>query len=203
MSILQYLLTLNWPRYMTLYAVAYETSDVDMNMQTAKNDCPRLQRILRTRCLFSTNLTGFILNRTDDWLKMTLSHLMSNTQRYKAINIEIDVERYLDHMFILVYTDGAWYIVQSYINRYSTRVEPINIGIFLNTLLRWTKSGVKNSEWRHYFHADMPSTRRAIPHIYGVTRLISQDVSTAIPTIQGSIARMNTQRYQCVLAPYS
>lgn len=211
MNALQYLNGIDWARDTIFYALSYEKQNVDDTIIMANNQCRHVIELLYTRCLFSTNFTGFILNRRDRWKHLSISSLKNNIHSYKAINIELDVTDRLDHMFILVNLENKWYIIESYVNKYGTIIEPINIDEFIRDLVSWVEYGVNPVQWKKYFHADIPSRNRAIPHIYVTDRIIMDDLYKSVSTVENRLQSLindknsyiHDPKYECILAPYA
>lgn len=187
-----FLRSLDWPRLQLRYAIAYSPQEIEYMMRMRNYRCQDVYQLASTRCLFSTNTSAFLLNNADTWREIDL--FRTDLSSLRAINIEIDVTDRLDHMFILVYLGSSqesptgWYIIQSYINQYTTRIEPIDINAFLSMIKRWTVSGVNPQEWKQVFHADMPSRNRAILTVYGVSRIFPDSMHQSVKEIEGQIS---------------
>lgn len=218
MDTVSYLRSLDWSKLQVLFGLVFDKQNVDDTIIMARQKCQQALTLLQTRCLFSTNLCAHLLNSKDEWWGTDLSTLdtVEELRRVKAINIEIDVTSRLDHMFILANfgptyeSPSGWYIIQSYVNQYETRVEPIDALSLIQTIQRWRIQGVNPSEWRKYFHADMPSRNNAVPHVYAVKNIYLQDIPNNVENIYRRVERLlnNTnsyvyrEDYMCLLQPY-
>ncbi len=180
------------------YALCYKEEDVkDMIQNTRQKTIDHWRQLMDTRCLFSASLASFILNRHDQWTHTSIDRILG--QGVMAASIEIDVTDILDHIFI-VFKDpdqgyagngkSRWWIIQSYINRYTATIEPIDIEDLVATIQRWMVQGVKSDEWQHFFHAPMPSTNRCHPHVYTINRYIGQDIQSAINVVEERLQSM-------------
>lgn len=213
MNHIEYLRSLDWPTLQVLFGIGFTRNDVDDTIEMATRRCEKALDLLHTRCLFSTNLSAYLLNHHDYWPHIDLSELLTGEglANVKAINIEIDVTARLDHMFVLVNLgESQWYIIQSYVNQYTTMIEPVDIQRLLTTIQRWRVNGVNPSEWRYYFHADMPSTNQALPHVYVARRVFPSNLQSSVSHIYKKVNRLlnddtsyiHNAEYQCILEPY-
>jgi len=207
-SVISYLASLDWPSLQVLFGIGYCKKDVDDTLYMANEICQEALMLLHTRCLFSTNLAAHLLNSRDNWKAIDLNDINLNT--VKAINIEIDVTSRLDHMFVLANIDGKWYIIQSYVTKYTTIIEPINIEEFLSTIRKWRMNGVNPLEWKKYFHANMPSMNRALPHIYAVDKIYTNDIQNNVNAIVNTVntlykdknSYIHDDTYKCIMSKY-
>lgn len=218
MDVAAYLRTLNWSSLQVLFGLGFERQNVDDTIDMAEKRCEHVLTLLHTRCLFSTNLSAHLLNNVDEWWGTDLITLVTaqGISRVKAINIEIDVTTYLDHMFVLVYlgksteSPTGWYIIQSYVNQYETVVEPINALELIQVIQRWRSQGVNPVEWKHYFHADMPSTNLANPHVYTVNNIFVDNIRENVGNISRRVqdllndprSYLHDAKYKCIISPY-
>lgn len=224
MDIISFLRSIDWPSCQVLFAFGYESAEIDacIEMVVSGNVCEESLHLLHTRCLFSTTLASFILNRQETWRRMDIEKLdhsfqtLGDDMGLMAISIEIDVTSDLDHMFTLLYTGpskespSGWYIIQSYVMEYSAIIEPINAKELISNIFMWNKYGTDPSIWKKYFHADLDSTNRANPHIYVTDKIHTDDINTALETIKARVQSLinddrsyiNGEKYECILAPY-
>jgi hypothetical protein len=207
-NIISYLKSLDWPSLQVLFAMGYCKNDVDDTINMAQGLCQSTLRLIQTRCLFSTNLAAHLLNAHDKWRFIDFNDIDIN--KNIAINIEIDVTQRLDHMFVLVRIDGRWYIIQSYVNEYTAIIEPIDIAEFLQTVRKWRLYGVNPLEWKKYFHADMPSMNRALPHVYVVDSIYPSAIHSNIQDLSKRINLLYKNKgsyiynpeYKCIMNDY-
>lgn len=170
---------IDWPRYQSRYGLCFKEAEIKyMARIVAKNGNDDLHNLIITRCLFSTLLSSYILNRQDTWVHINIDSIFDRD--IVAASIEIDVDDLLDHMFTIFKDPGTgrWWIIQSYLRRYTTIVEPINVRDLISTIQRWTTDGVKSIEWERFFHAPMKSTNRCHPHVYICRRYNTEDINT-------------------------
>lgn len=218
MNVATYLRSLDWPTLQVLFGLGLSKQDLDDTIYMAREKCEKAIMLLQTRCLFSTNLAAYLLNNVDTWKGTDLSTVSTQQglSQVKGINIEIDVTSRLDHMFVLAYlgkseeSPTGWYIIQSYVNQYETIVEPIDALQFIQTVQRWRTRGVNPDEWKYYFHADMPSTNRALPHVYVAHRIFTDNLPKTVNSIHSRVQQLlnipnsylHDDEYQCILSPY-
>lgn len=185
-QVVSFLRSIDWPTYQGRYGLGFKEEDVkDMILHTRNKTVEHFRELLDTRCLFSASLASFILNRQDLWIHTTVDHVLD--PNVVAASIEIDVNDIFDHMFVIFRNSNQWWIVQSYVNLYTARIEPINVQDLVSTIKRWMVQGVKDQEWQRFFHAPMKATNRAHPHVYVIRRFIEQDMKTAIDTVDDRI----------------
>lgn len=219
MDIVSYLRSLDWSALQVLFGLGFDRQNIDETIEMARQKCQKALTLLQTRCLFSTNLSAHLLNNRDEWWGTDLSTLATSIglSHVKAINIEIDVTSRLDHMFVLANlgptqeSPTGWYLIQSYVNQYHTIIEPVDALKLIQTIQRWRVQGVNPDEWRYYFHADMPSTNRAIPHVYTVKEIYLSDVIKNVNNIYKRVSDLLSNpdsyiqngKYLCLIQSYT
>jgi hypothetical protein len=218
MEIISYMRSLDWPKLQVLYGIGYDREVIDETIEMSPVHCASASHLVQTRCLISNTLCRYLVNSKDIWKSTDLITLYTKDglSRVKAIGIEIDVTPAIDHMFVLIYvgptaeSPSGWYIVQSYINRYSTIIEPIDALQLIRTIRRWRSSGVDPSEWKRYFHADITATDIAVPHTYVIDRLHIDSMPNMVQSIYDRINSLLSSRssyiydgrYQCLIDEY-
>lgn len=108
-----------------------------------------------------------------------------------AMNIEIDVEDWVDHMFMLFRIDDQWYIIQSYIGQYDAIIEKVDGVQLMRDMLRWEREGLPREEWYKWFHVWIPESMdgvRTQSHIYATNHIYPEDAQNVIDRID---MRMN------------
>lgn len=225
MNIIGFLRSIDWPTYQVLFGFGYEKNEVDacIRMAPPDNACLVSLQLLRTRCLFSTILATFMLNRRETWRGASIHELehmfqfSSHKPEIVAISIEIDVTARLDHMFTLLYvgptkeSPSGWYIIQSYVMKYHTVIEPIDAKELIYEISRWKKHGTDPSSWERFFHAQLPSTNKAKPHLYVAKEIHIDDLMISQSTIKKRIQKLlddkdsyiNKEEYTCILNQYT
>lgn len=207
----EYLSSLDWAKYSLRYAVTYMPSHV-LDTRDTSNGCSQYHLYVRTRCLFSTYLAQYMLNRRDKWKEISLSQSIRDIDSIMAMNIEIDVTDYVDHMFMVALIDGEWFIIQSYIGIYPCIIEKVNILDLLDTIDRWGRRGVSRDEWHSLFHAWIPRRMNGIrttPYIYATDRIFPNDAMKTegeidhrlVSELSDSESYMHEEEFQCLL-PY-
>lgn len=211
MDVISLLSNLDWPKLQVLYGLGFLKEDIDQTLLMARKRCSDALHLVQTRCLFSTFLAEFLLSDGQTWQEIDLSRITSHSlNNIKAFSIEIDVTQRLDHMFVLAKLDDNWYIIQSYVNKYYAIVEPVDIVDLLTTIQRWRVNGVNSTEWRKFFHEDMPSNNKAVPHVYIATHIAPNMISKRIKTIvnrvnallQAQSSFIHQNEYRCIIEPY-
>lgn len=210
-DLLRILESIDWERYQILRAIAYDREDVYETISMTPGACSqKAKNLLKTRCLLSNELARFILDRRNTWQWLTTNTV--DLQRHTAISVEIDVTERLDHMFVLVNVampDMApdWYIIQSYIGRYTTIMEDIDASALIHDIRRWEQNGVDPHEWQQWFHASLPVDKpypKVVSHMFGTNRsfydngVVRSDIRDApMDILQAATPYIN--RYRCYL----
>lgn len=188
----KYLTSLDWPRYTMMYAIGMMPEHV-LDTKDESPSCDTYIKYVRTRCLFSTYLAQYMINREDPWPAIPLPRTLNGI---KAMNIEIDVDEHIDHMFMLVNLDG-WYIIQSYIGLYTCIIEKVDIHQLMKAIRRWETDGVSIDEWYQWFHARIPSRMEGIrtrSHVYATNRIRWSNVMDGTDLIDARIDRLMANR---------
>lgn len=207
--------SLDWPDLQVIFGLGYDRQNIDDTLEMAARQCLRALSLIQTRCLFSTNLAAYLLNNRDEWTGIDLTSLTTanGLSQVQGINIEIDVTTRLDHMFVLAYlgqsreSPSGWYLIQSYVNQYTTRVDPVDALELIQTIQRWRINGVDPQEWRYYFHADIPSTNKAIPHVYATSQVYPGDIRGNVEMIRrrmrnlqrNPLSYIHDDQYECLI----
>lgn len=203
MNSLSILDNLDWGKYQTLFAFTHENKDLYETIDMAQRECKDATLFLSTRCILSTKLAGFLLNREDEWREVDFQYVYQNQslQGIEAINIEIDVTDRLDHMFMLFKMDGQWYILQSYVTKYEAFLDPVDIDEILSAIYRWTIYGVNPQEWEYFFHVPIPSTNIAVPTVYIAENIYPDQVESGIQEIENILDMIFSKRNSFVHNP--
>lgn len=218
MDVITYLQSIDWPILHILFGLGYIRSHIDETIDMSPVYCINALHFVKTRCLISNTLCRYLVNNRDTWKSTDIMTLYTTygLSKVKAINIEIDVTPTIDHMFILLYTGptnespSGWYIVQSYIGRYTTIVEPIDAQQLIHTIRRWKSSGVNPVEWKKYFHVDIIASNPVTTHIYTTDRIYIQEIPNRVSSIYTRINKLlndkdsyiHHNRYRCMIEEY-
>lgn len=181
----QYLSSFDWAKYSMHYAITTMPEHL-LDTRAASDDCDQYEYYARTRCLFSTYLAQEMLNRHDVWRRTPIDNAVMRMGTIMAMNIEVDVEDWVDHMFMLFRLDGQWYVIQSYIGQYPAIIEKVDGQRLIRDIQRWEREGVPREEWFKWFHVWIPESMdgvKTVSHIYATNHIYPEGAPHVVDRI--------------------
>lgn len=198
MSLYDTLLSLDIERYKRRYCLVRNIYHIDETYFISKEYNMSFPVLMNTRCIVTHDALSYLLNSIDRWTEID-----GGLNDYRILSINLQCE-HIGHIFLCVRDRDQWYMISSYANEYSTRVQKVDMISLFSSIDYMSISGIDDT-WNDIFSCQERCISGCIPRvsICGKRSIMIDTINDTVEridvSIKNGISHIYCDIYSCLL----